>query len=205
MRDLPMTLAALVLGGWLCGFAADRFCGQTSYSRRTVIALCTTLLAIWARAVLPAGFHFASYFLAGALGVLTVTDLRHMRLPDLVTLPLFLAGLALAVWIPGLSLWDRALGALLGYGSFAGLAYLYRRYSGRDGLGLGDAKLMAAAGSWLGGTALPSVVLIASLLALTWVLLRALQRADTWRQPLPFGPALAAAFWLVWLYGPISF
>ena len=74
---------------------------------------------------------------------------------------------------------------------------LYRRLRGRDGLGLGDAKLLAAAGAWLGLASLPWVVLAAALLGLVLALLRAGPlRAET---AVPFGPPLALAFWVMFL------
>lgn len=205
MNDQLVILPMLLVCGVLCGIAADWLCDCRSWPIRIAVAAGILMLAIWARLSNPNGPLPASYCLAAALIVLTVTDLRLMRLPDLITLPLVLGGLTLAAWIPGISLGDRLLGGLAGYGCLAGLGLLYRRATGRDGLGLGDAKLTAAAGTWLGWAALPSVILIGSIAGLAWALLLSLQGSYTWRQPLPFGPALAAAFWLVWLYGPIAF
>jgi leader peptidase (prepilin peptidase)/N-methyltransferase len=88
--------------------------------------------------------------------------------------------------------------------AFAGIGWLYRRMRGRHGLGLGDAKLLAAAGAWLGWAALPSVVVIAAVLALALALAQALGCAKlALTGKLAFGPHLALAFWLVWLCGPL--
>jgi leader peptidase (prepilin peptidase)/N-methyltransferase len=75
---------------------------------------------------------------------------------------------------------------------------------GREGLGFGDAKLLAAGGAWLSWQSVPSVVLIAAVLALAVVLGIALVRRTRLSAAtrVPFGPYLAAAIWLVWLYGP---
>ena len=95
--------------------------------------------------------------------------------------------------VPGMPLANAAAGAAAGYLVLAGTAYLYRRLRGREGLGLGDAKLLAAAGAWLGLASLPWVVLGAALLGLVLAVLRARPlRAET---AVPFGPPLALAFW----------
>jgi leader peptidase (prepilin peptidase)/N-methyltransferase len=138
-------------------------------------------------------------FLAFVLGWASLIDARSMILPDWLTLPLIPLGWALA-WVeadPPLA--DRLIGSAAGFLVLAGIAWLYKRVRGRDGLGLGDAKLLAGAGAWAGWQALPSVVLIGSLLALAWVLVK---RPDP-AQPFPFGPFLALGFWLVWRLGPL--
>jgi leader peptidase (prepilin peptidase)/N-methyltransferase len=90
--------------------------------------------------------------------------------------------------------------------AFRGLSLAYRRLRHREGLGQGDAKLFAAAGAWLGTAALPQVILLATAAALAMATGLALAgtrlRADT---ALPFGPFLALAIWLIWLFGPLEF
>ena len=143
----------------------------------------------------------AAIALALALVLLfaALIDLRRMILPDWLTLPLIPLGWAMAaVRAPDLP--DRLIGAAAGFAFFAGIAALYRRLRGRDGLGLGDAKLLAAAGAWVGWRDLPSVVLLGSVGALIWSLAA---RRDFGR-PLPFGPFLAGAFWLVWRFGGLE-
>ncbi|MEW5729902.1 MAG: A24 family peptidase [Pseudomonadota bacterium] len=132
--------------------------------------------------------------LAAVLVLLAIIDLRRQVLPDLLTLPLLVAGLVLA----GDTLADRALAAAAGWVAFASLALAYRRLRGVDGLGGGDAKLLAAAGAWVGTAGLPWVVLLAASGGLAVV--GALSLAGTWSpgRRLPFGPFLAAAFLAVW-------
>ena len=126
-------------------------------------------------------------------------DWREMILPDRLTLPLIPLGWAMAA-LRAPDLADRLIGSAAGFAAFAGIAALYRRLRGRDGLGLGDAKLLAAAGAWVGWRDLPSVVLLGAVAALTWALVT---RRDP-RRPLPFGPFLAASFWLVWRFGGLN-
>ena len=127
-------------------------------------------------------------------------DARHWLLPDLLTLPLVIAGLVAALAMAPGELASRALGAAGGYVFFRGLAFLYRRLRGRDGLGQGDAKLLAAAGAWVGAAALPQVILIAAFAGLcaAGVMRIAGMRLGAF-SALPFGPFLALAIWVVWL------
>jgi leader peptidase (prepilin peptidase) / N-methyltransferase len=130
-------------------------------------------------------------------------DVRRWLLPDALTLPLIIVGLAAALAFDPEQLTDRALGAALGYLSLRVVALLYRGLRGREGLGQGDAKLLAASGAWLGATALPQVVLGAALSALfTAACLRLAGVRLGASSALPFGPFLALATWLIWLLGP---
>ncbi|MBO1325122.1 prepilin peptidase [Acetobacter sp. TBRC 12305] len=130
--------------------------------------------------------------------VLAMIDFRTYRLPDVLTLPLVALGLALAAGGGWRAVMVRGVGAGLGYAAFAGMAALYRRVRGQDGLGLGDAKLLAAAGAWLGPAVLPRLVCAAAVLTLggAWLATRGgLARG----QRVPFGPGLAVAIWGAWL------
>jgi leader peptidase (prepilin peptidase) / N-methyltransferase len=125
-----------------------------------------------------------------------------MRLPDRLTLPLLLGGLAEALVLEPDRTLDRAIGAIAGYLAFRLLAAAYLRARGRAGLGEGDAKLLAAAGAWVGWRALPFLVLLAAVAGLLAALLHGLRRGGIEpRRRMCFGPFLAFAAWLVWLFG----
>jgi len=132
-------------------------------------------------------------------------DWRRTVLPDVLTLPLIVLGVVAAWALAPDELRDRVAGAACGYLGLWLVALIYRRLRGRDGLGLGDAKLLAAAGAWVGASGLPSVLAGAALAALAAAggLTLAGTRLDR-HSALPFGPFLAAATWLVWLFGPIA-
>lgn len=129
-------------------------------------------------------------------------DWTDFLLPDVLTLPLLLAGLVLTLaWDPEL-LADHCVAAIFAYLSFQGLALGYRLLRGRDGLGGGDAKLIAAAGAWCGVAGLPLVVLGSAMLGLLAALGLALAgRTMTSTTRIPFGPCIALAFWLMWMHG----
>lgn len=124
---------------------------------------------------------------------LALSDLTWFRLPDPLTLALVPVGMALAP--DGLG--AAALGAILGAGSFALLRRGYRRFRGREGLGLGDVKLMAGLGAYAGPYDLPLVVLIGALIGIGMALLGGGGLRGT--RALPFGAALCAAGALLWL------
>lgn len=147
----------------------------------------------------------ASIILAAALIALTIIDLKSFRLPDFLTLPLMLTGIGLA-WALG---WDSASWRLASAAIGLGAAYLtaqtYEALRGRSGLGLGDAKLFAAAGAWTGAEGLASVLLYACATALLAVLIAWIRQHNlSMAAAIPFGPFLAAGTWLVWLYGPLT-
>lgn len=146
----------------------------------------------------------ASLPLAWALIALAWIDWRRMLLPDFLTLPLIAAGLAFAWVAQGAAPFSQMIGAAAGFLVLAGLAEAYRRWRGREGLGLGDAKLLAAGGAWAGWAALPSMLLLGALAALVFLAgERALGGDRAAGDPVPFGPFLAAAIWAVWLFGPL--
>ena len=141
--------------------------------------------------------------LAWSLLLLALIDFHTLRLPDGLTLGLAAAGLAVTYLDTPQAVAAHAAAGAAGFAVFAGIGWAYQRIRQRPGLGLGDAKLLAAAGTWLGGAALPSVVLIACLSGL--ILCAAtgrLRDGVSSDRPFAFGPHLCLAIWLVWLYGP---
>ncbi len=150
--------------------------------------------------------HAATLILFFTLAALSLIDARTQRLPDIFTLPLILAGIAVNGLIFSAP-WAAITGAAIGYGALVALELAYKRVRGRDGLGRGDAKLLAAGGAWCGLWLLPMILLAGSVSALLYVgglaLIR--RRAPDPHQPLPFGPWLALGIALCWVwraYGP---
>ncbi len=181
-----------------------RHCGAPIAPMHLAVELAALGIAGWAAWVVP---NATTVWIGCALGwtllALGWIDWRHMMLPDVLTLPLVLMGLA-ATWIlaPDL-LVDHAAAAVAGYLAFRALEIGYRRFRGRDGLGQGDAKLLAAAGAWVGLAGLPFVILggaVTGLCVALWMHLRG-ERVGA-ATALPFGTCLAFALWMVWLYGP---
>lgn len=158
------------LASWLLARGKCRICGARIDRVHPLIELGCALIGgfcAWAFDPLAALFFAAGGWLLLTLAVL---DARHMWLPDALILPLAALGLTLGDWILPAPFLDRVIGTVAGIILFALLAFVYRRLRGRDGLGLGDAKLLGAIGAWMGWQALPFVLLIASMAALLWVL-----------------------------------
>jgi len=146
------------------------------------------------------GFGLTATLLA-LLAALSWIDIRERRLPDALTLSLLALGL-LASALKGIpELADHVAGAALGFLLFLGVAVLFRRITKREGLGGGDIKLAAAAGAWLGWQAIPSFLLFSGLIGILFALIWRRLRPD--EPELPFGPALSASLFAIWLIGPI--
>ena len=152
------------------------------------------------------GLILTSTILLG-LGLIwaSAVDMKAFIIPDAASLGLVLAGL-IATWQIGQA--DpvmHGLAASLAAGCLAGIDALYRRFRGHDGLGLGDVKLVAAAGAWLGPEQLAPMLLLACLTACAVIVIMALALAKRLRGTtgIAFGPFLAIALWITWLWGPM--
>ena len=197
----PLDLVPLASFLWRRGRC--RYCLAKIGTFYPAIELAAVAVALWSASLASGWLLWASCALGWTLLTLALIDLRAHILPDVLTLPLVAAGLVVA-WLDQPMLLDlHVLGAMVGYTVFAFIAWLYRSWRGREGLGAGDAKLLAALGAWSGLGALPSIVLIASLTALAVALAAALRGRLALSERIAFGPYLGAAGWIVWLYGPL--
>lgn len=155
------------------------------------------VLAVWAMLVVPHGLAFNAYLLLAALlALMSVIDIRHFILPDLLTLPGLVLGLVLAPMLFGVPWVLSVVGALVGGGVFALLAILFYALRRRHGLGFGDVKLLALVGAWGGVMVLLPTVLFASVAALLYLPVRRGLGGAGLHQPIPFGPFLALGGWL---------
>ena len=134
-------------------------------------------------------------FLILILAYLAYIDLRTFRLPDSITIPLIILGMGFNCFsnLQFVAPSDSIIGALVGYGVLWLLNRLYRRFKKRDGIGMGDAKLLAALGAWLGYGALPGILFFASVIGLiggiAWLKLNKRNSGAAF----PFGPFLVIA------------
>ena len=158
------------------------------------------LPVLWRQEV-PIAWLLASVVLALPLAALSAIDVREYRLPDVLTLPLAAAGVLVSWWLAPASLWWTIASMVIGFALLAGLGMLYRHLRNREGLGLGDAKLFAASGAWLGLEGLPGVLLVACGAAIVALLVAAWRSQISATTRVPFGPFLAFGTWIIWLYG----
>ncbi len=202
----PVLLLAPVAGLAAGGLAQKLAGGGRQPLALAALALAALGVAPWAAGETAGAVLWASCVLGWTLLALAECDRRAMLLPDALTLPLVAAGLGVAWGLFPERLLDHAIGAVVGYGALAGIAWVYARMRGREGLGLGDAKLLAAAGAWLGWQALAGVVVVAAAAALAVTVARGALRGHLGgSDAIAFGPFLALGLWLSWLYGPVTF
>jgi len=177
---------------WLRGRCAS--CGWAIPVRYPLVELAT---AAGAAAI---GWHFGAgatavlaFAFFAALLALAMIDVDTQLLPDSITLPLLWAGLVVNLWGVFAPLSDAVIGAVAGYLTLWSVYWAFRLATGREGMGYGDFKLLAAIGAWLGWQMLPIVVLLSSVAgALIGIGLIVAARMGR-EVPMPFGPYLAIA------------
>ncbi|MET0282643.1 MAG: A24 family peptidase [Steroidobacteraceae bacterium] len=178
--------------------------------RYPLVEAFTALLSALVAWKFGAGWSTAgALVLTWFLVALAFIDIDTQLLPDSMTLPLLWLGLAAALWLPvdageslPVDLRTAVIGALAGYLSLWLVYHLFRLLTGKEGMGYGDFKLLAALGAWLGWQMLlPIVIGAAGVGALVGITAIALRRRDA-GIPMAFGPYLAAAGWLVLMWGP---
>ncbi|VAX02103.1 Leader peptidase (Prepilin peptidase) / N-methyltransferase [hydrothermal vent metagenome] len=139
--------------------------------------------------------------LTWALIALTMIDVDHQLLPDNITLPLLWLGLVFNLGGAYTDIDSAVIGAMAGYLSLWSIYWLFKLLTGKEGMGFGDFKLLALLGAWLGWQALPVIILLSSavgaVIGIGLIVLRGRDR----NIPIPFGPYLAIAGWITFLWG----
>lgn len=139
--------------------------------------------------------------LTWSLVALTFIDVDHQLLPDSITLPLIWLGIFFNLFTLYTDLYSSVIGAIAGYLSLWLTFHGFKLVTGKEGMGYGDFKLLAALGAWLGWTFLPSIVLLSSfvgaVIGISLIAFRQHQRDI----PIPFGPYLATAGWIALIWG----
>jgi leader peptidase (prepilin peptidase) / N-methyltransferase len=137
--------------------------------------------------------------LAVALIAASAIDVRERRLPDVITLPLIVLGLSATAVLSPADLLTHVFASAAAYAALWLVATVFRSLRGYDGLGMGDAKLLAGAGAWLGPFYLAPVVLVAAVLGLAAVFFnRGLRKTASIDAAIPFGPFLSVGFFGSW-------
>jgi leader peptidase (prepilin peptidase)/N-methyltransferase len=142
---------------------------------------------------------FFSWCLIAASGI----DLSHKLLPDNITLPLMWLGILLSLFNVFIDLETSVIGAIAGYLCLWSVFIVFKLVTGKEGMGHGDFKLLAALGAWCGWKMLLVIVLTSSLVgAIVGISMIVLSKTERGTQ-IPFGPYLAAAGWISFLWGPV--
>lgn len=196
LENIPLVSYLLILKGKCSG------CGTRISPRYPITELLTGLLSAFA------AWHFGptiqtvgALALLWALIALSAIDLDTQLLPDSITLPLLWLGLAFNLWTTFADLPTAVIGAMAGYLSLWSVFWLFKLVTGKEGMGYGDFKLLAALGAWLGWQILPVTILLSSMVgAVVGIGLIVLTKHG--RQiPIPFGPYLAAAGLIALFWG----
>ena len=140
-------------------------------------------------------------FLTALLIAMAGIDIDHQLLPDNMTIPLMWAGMLISFWSLHTDLSSSVTGAIAGYLILWSVYHVFRLLTGKEGMGYGDFKLLAALGAWMGWQMLPLIVLLSSVVgAVVGVILMGTGRLKK-DKPMPFGPFIAAAGWIALIWG----
>lgn len=185
-------------------------CKQKISARYPLVELLTALLA----AVCAWRFGFGwealmAMALTCTLVAISMIDYDHQLIPDSIVLPLLWVGLAMSVFAPVsgasalfVSPTASIIGAIAGYLSLWSVYQLFKLITGKEGMGYGDFKLLAALGAWLGWKMLPVIILMSAVVGATVGIMLIVSKRHERSVPIPFGPYLAAAGWIAMLWGP---
>lgn len=177
-------------------------CGTRISPRYPIVEFATALLSAVVAWRLGWGWPLAAALIfTWALIALSLIDFDHKLLPDSITLPLLWLGLLLSLGAVFTDMRSSIIGGAAGYLSLWSVYQLFRLLTGKEGMGFGDFKLLAAIGAWLGWQALPVTILLSSLVGAVVGIALILIRGRDRNIPIPFGPYIAAAGWLALLWG----
>ncbi|AUI86919.1 prepilin peptidase [Vibrio azureus] len=188
---------------WLMLKGKCHFC-QTAISARYPLIECLTAACA---GFIAYHFGFSIYTISLVLFTFvliaaTFIDLDTMLLPDQLTLPLMWSGIILALsGISPVSLQDAIIGAMAGYLCLWSVYWLFKLVTGKEGMGYGDFKLLAALGAWLGWQSLPMIILLSSIVGILFGLIQLRLQNKGINKAFPFGPYLAIAGWISLIWG----
>lgn len=187
------------IASWLALRGRCSQCHSAIPARLLWIEVTTALLFCLMAILIPSPERLLSaWILIGFLLALSLIDWWHMLLPDALTQPLLWLGLLINAGSSAVKLSDAVYGAVAGYLCLWLLYWLFRGLTGKEGLGYGDFKLLAALGAWLGWQALPFLCLIAGLSGMfigVWKIWRSGKQ-----MPFPFGPCLSISGAILFIF-----
>lgn len=202
-QNIPV-ISWLLLGGKCAN------CQAPISPRYPIVELATAMLS--AAVAWRFGWHWqmaAALIFTWSLVALTVIDLDHQILPDVITLPLLWLGLLLSLaWHTGLrpphpvDPASAIVGGAAGYLSLWLVYWAFKLATGKEGMGYGDFKLFGAFGAWMGWQMLPLIILLSAFSGAVIGIALIVVRGRDRNIPIPFGPYLAAAGWIALMWGP---
>jgi len=195
LQNIPV-VSWLALGGRCAGCKAPI---SARYPAVEVLGGLLAAAAIWRFGATPQGI--AACALLWSLLALTMIDFDTQLLPDGITLPLVWGGLIVNLWSTFAPLGDAVIGAVAGYLSLWSIYWLFKLIRGKEGMGYGDFKLLAALGAWLGWQLLPVIVLLSSVVGAAIGIALIVFKGRDHSVPLAFGPYLAIAGAIALFFG----
>lgn len=194
-ENIPI-LSFLLLGGQCSA------CGTAISLRYPLIELFTAVLSglvAWRFGVSMMTIY--GLVLTWFLVAISFIDLDHQLIPDNMSLPLMWLGLLINLNHTFIPLRDAVIGAAAGYLVLWLVFHLFKLVTGKEGMGYGDFKLLAALGAWLGWQALPMIILLSSVVGAVIGIFMLISGLSKRTQPIPFGPFLSAAGWIALVWG----
>lgn len=196
-ENIPV-ISYLFLGGKCSG------CGQGISLRYPFVELLTGLMSVIV--IMHFGFSKEGFFglgLTWSLIALSLIDYDEKLLPDAITLPLLWLGIVANLFGSYVPLENAIIGAMAGYLSLWSVFWLFKLVTGKEGMGYGDFKLLAALGAWMGWQVLPLIIVLSSFVgAILGIVAITLLKRDR-NNTIPFGPYLAIAGWVAFIWGDI--
>ena len=196
IENIPLISYLLILRGKCSG------CQARISPRYPIVEVVTGLLSAYV------AWHFGptlqaagALVLVWALIALAAIDLDTQLLPDSITLPLLWLGLGFNLWATYADLSSAVVGAMLGYLALWSVFWLFKLATGKEGMGYGDFKLLAALGAWLGWEMLPAIILLSSVVGAIVGITLIIAARHGRNVPIPFGPYLAAAGGIALFWG----
>lgn len=194
-ENIPV-ISYLMLGGKCSG------CKAKISARYPIIEITTAVLS--AAVIFYIGINWnslAALAFTWSLIALTMIDFDTYLLPDDITLPLMWLGLIVNSFNSFTDLPSALWGAIAGYLSLWSVYKLFKLLTGKEGMGYGDFKLLAALGAWMGWQMLPQIILLSSLVGAVIGISLIVIRGRDKNIPIPFGPYLAIAGWIAFVWG----
>jgi leader peptidase (prepilin peptidase)/N-methyltransferase len=180
-----------------------RYCGQPISWQYPIVEALTGLLSLALFIKFGLSYQYALWLLfTASLVTISFIDFHHKIIPDVISLPGIAVGWIASLIFGHISWLDSLIGIAAGGGSLFLVAYLYERFTGREGMGGGDVKLLAMIGSWMGWRPLPLVVLLSSLTGAVVGLAFILVAGKGYRVRIPFGPFLSFGAIIYSFFGP---
>ena len=195
-ENIPLISYLFILRGKCSG------CANAISLRYPFVELLTAVTvayaaSIYGLSVITLAIALLTWFLISLIFI----DIDHQLLPDRLTLPLLWLGLSVNSFGIFTSLESAVYGAMAGYLSLWSVYWAFKLLTGKEGMGYGDFKLLAALGAWVGLTHIPLIILLSSLVGAVFGIAMILSKKLNSGNPIPFGPYLAIAGWIALLWG----